>query len=277
PAAMHRQNPRIFSWITVVDQQVQEISYAQIQGGFEGAKQMIASIDEMKRAAAPWPTVKSVVQSAARQTVNAGPTAAALGDPVTDAATLAAELRKFSSEVLSGIVASYSSAESAFYNFSEGMNKAYRDSASANTEAEAAITREQAQIDADIKALQSREDDLKSAGSIILGILTLGASTTAQIIKLENQANDLRKEEERHKHELEYYQASLSAFKNAENSTKLASYALDSVQNALQQAANSVDDMVANSSTNLAVMQAYVTQFKEQFAGAVTNAQKLLE
>ena len=273
PAAMAATSESI----QLVDQQVQQISYAHIQGGFQGADDMITALAAMQSTASKWPGVKSEVEGAAKLTVDAGPTAADIGTSASEsAADLAAELQKFSDVVLKNVDTAYASAEAAFNAFSEGMSKAYSDSVNANAAASAAITRQQVQIESDIKSLQAKVDDLKSAGSIILGILTLGATTIAQIEKLQGQEASLHSEEARHQHELQLYQASLASFKNAANATKLASYALDSVQNALQQATNSVNDMVANSSTNLTVMQAYVSQFKAQYAGAVSNAQKLI-
>lgn len=262
--------------IQLVDQQITAISYAHIQGNFTGASEMAHAIIIMKTAAAAWPATKSAIIAAAQETVNAGPAAASLGAADnTTAQQMAIDVKDFVSGILNNIVSDFASAKTTFDAFNEGLDQVYSASADANRAAADAIKRDQEKIEAQIKDLQAEENDLKSAGSVILGILSFGATTIAKLNKLKQEAEQLKDEKQQHQYDLSCYQVSLSSFKNALDATKLASYALSTLSTSLQQAMNSVDDIAALTSDNLAVMQAELQQFKTEFAGAVTHAQKL--
>ncbi|MGZ5044908.1 MAG: hypothetical protein ACXV8P_08955 [Methylobacter sp.] len=262
--------------IQLVDQQVAAINYAQIQGGFEGADEMYQAIATMKNAAAAWPSVKSAILAAAQETVNAGPAAASLGDAANTVQQIAIDVKGFVAATMNKIISDFASAKNNFDTFNEAMDHAYSVSANANQAAANAIQRNRLEIDNQIQNLNAEEEDLRSAGSIIIGIFSLGISYAVEIEKLEKEANQLRNEEQQQQYQENCYQASLGSFKNALDATKLASYALSTLSTSLQQSVNSVNDIAASTSDNLIVMQAQLQQFKTEFAAAVTIVRKLM-
>jgi len=260
--------------IQLVDQQIAAINYAHVQGSFSGAEDMAQAITAMKTTAEAWPTIKSAITAAAQETVNSGPAAASLGDEDDTVQQMTTAVKAFMSGTLSHIVTDFDSAKMALDKFNEAMDQAYSTSENANRTAADAVTRDQEKIESKIKKLQAQEDDLTSAGSVILGIITLGITTIVKLNKLKEEAKQLRNEEQEHQYQLRCYQVSLASFNNALSAIKLADYALSTLSTSLQQSVNSVNDIAASTSDNFIVMQAELRQFKTEFSSAVTNAQK---
>jgi hypothetical protein len=261
--------------IQVVDQQVAAISYAQINGGFPGAGQMAQAVQRMQVAAAPWPQIKSGILQAAAKAVAAGPVAAALGNTDTTAAQLLNDMQVFAASELDPVVAGFAAATAAFNDFQIGMAQSYAFSADANQAAANAVAASQQQINDAIAMLQAREQNLSSAGSIITGIFSFGISYAVELRQLQEEAAQLGDQENQQQFMLRSYQASLGTFNNALNATKVASYALLTLSTSLQQAGNGLDDVTRSSSPNLQVMQAFLQQFKSEFALAVAKIQTL--
>lgn len=268
--------PAAIEAIQVVDQQIAAINFAQVQGGFAGAQEMAQAVGGMKNAAAPWPNVKAAIFAAARETLAAGPAAAALGNADTTAAQLAADVQAFAVGTLDKIVSDFAAAQAGFNKFSAGMDQAYSQSANANQAAANAIAQGQQQINYEIQMLNAKESNLRSASSIIIGILSAGISYAVEIRQLEQEADQLRSQEQQQSLQLAMYQNSLGSFHNALNATKLAAYALSTLSTSLQQSANAVTDVATKTNANLIVMQAELAQFKSEFAQAVATVSQLL-
>lgn len=257
--------------IRFVDQQVAAIGYATIQGGFPGAAEMAQALALMRATADQWPATRSQVMDAAQRIVEAGPAAATLG-----AGAAPSGLQAFATQVMPQLEAAFTAAVNVFNGFTQAMEKTYASSANANQAAANALTTERLQIQNQIDNLHAREQSLSSAGSIITGIFTLGISYAVQIRQLEEEQANLQNAMAQQQHEQACYQMSLGTFMNALDATKLASYALDTLQTSLQQTGNSLSDIQARSSSNPAVMAALLQQFASQFAQAVQHAQQLL-
>lgn len=268
--------PAAVESIQIVNQQIAAINYAQIQGGFEGAAQMAQAVNNMKNVAAAWPNVKAAIFSAAQQAVAAGSMAAALGHTDTTAAQLAGDVKSFTTGTLATIIASFANATAQFNAFSKAMDQAYSVSANANQAAANAIAQSQAQINYQIQMLNARQDSLRSASSIVIGIFSFGISYAVEIRQLQEEANQLSSNEQRQHLQLAMYQNSLGSFNNALNATKLASYALETLNTSLQQSSNAVSDVSGATSGNLVVMQVELEAFKNEFAQALTAVEQLL-
>lgn len=275
-APLSAATPAAIQAIQLVDQQLAAINFAQIQGGFPGAQEMAQAVAGMKNAAAPWPQVKAAIFAAAAETQAAGPVAASLGNADSTAAQLASDVQAFSNGTLNKIVADFASAQAGFNAFSAGMDQAYSSGANANQTAANAIAQSQQQINDEIAMLNARVSNLSSASSIIIGIFSLGISYAVEMRQLQEEADQLRSQEQQQAYEMSLYQNSLGSFNNALNSTKLASYALSTLSTSLQQSANAVNDISSGQNTNLIVMQAELAQFKSEFAQAVATVSQLL-
>lgn len=276
PTSLALATPAAIEAIQLVDQQIAALNFVQIQGGFQGAQQMAQAVAGMKTAAAPWPGVKAAIFAAARETLAAGPAAAALGNADSTAAQLAADVNAFATGTLTKIVSDFASAQAGFNTFSAGMDQAYSQSANANQAAANAIAQGQQQINYEIQMLNAKESNLRSAGSIIIGIFSAGISYAVEIRQLEQEADQLRSQEQQQSYQLALYQNSLGSFNNALNATKLAAYALSTLSTSLQQSANAVKDVSSTTNANLIVMQAELAQFKSEFAQAVATVSQLL-
>lgn len=257
--------------IRFFDQQVASIGYATIQGGFPGTAQMAQALGAMRGTAGQWPAVRGQVLAAAQRIVEAGPAAAALGTGADPGA-----LHDFGTQVMPQLEAAFAAAVDDFNGFNQAMETTYAASADANQAAANALTIERQQIQNQIANLRAEEQNLSSAGSIITGIFTLGISYAAQIRQLEEEQSRLQNAIAQQQNEQASYQMSLGTFMNALDATRLASYALDTLQTSLQQTGNALDDIQARTSGNPAVMAALLQQFASQFAQAVQHAQQLL-
>jgi hypothetical protein len=226
----------------------------------------------MRGTAGQWPPVRTQVVGAAQRIVQAGPAAAALGA----GGDAAAGLQAFAAQVMPQLQATFAGAVNDFNGFNQAMEHTYAASANANQAAANALMIERQQIENEIDNLRAREQSLSSAGSIITGIFTLGISYAEQIRQLQDEQASLRDAMARQQQEQACYQMSLGMFMNALDATKLASYALDTLQTSLQQTGNALNDIQARSSGNPAVMAALLQQFQSQFAQAVQHAQQLL-
>ncbi len=268
--------PAAIEAIHVVDQQIEAINFAQIRGGFPGAGEMAQAVGGMRNAAAHWPEIKNLIFYAARETLAAGQAAAALGTADTTAAQLANDVRAFATGTMSRIVADFARAQAGFNNFSSGMDRAYSQSANANQDAAHAIAQSQQQINNEIQMLNEEESQLRSAGSIIIGIFSGGISYAVEIRKLQDRANHLHSDEQQQAYQLAMYRNSLGSFNNALNATRLAAYALSTLSTNLQQSANAVNDLGTKTNANLIVMRAELAQFQTEFAQAVATVARLL-
>ena len=263
--------------IEVVDKQIAAIHFVHIQGGFNGAAQMEQAVSQMQNTASAWPSVKDSIVVAAQRSVAAGPMAAGLGSGAAgDAAQLAQQVQAFQTQVLSPLAAQFAAAQQQLNLFSQSMNQAYSQSASANQDAAAAVQRQQLQIQNEIDQLQARYNSLSSAGSILAGIFSLGISYAVEMRQIQDEQQQLRNDEQQAAFNLRSYQNALGSFSNALNATKLASYALDTLAISLQQADNKLSSISTMTSSNLAVMQAELAAFKAEFAQAVATIAQLI-
>jgi hypothetical protein len=262
--------------IQLVDHQIAILQSIHIWGNFEGGGQMAAAVAGMQVASRQWPPTRAAVVGAAQATVTEGPAAAALGASTEPLAQMVAELTAFSSEILVGLRDRFVFAGNTFAAFDAAMDRAYGTAVNANSQATAAITRYTQEVQFQIDMLRQRQSDLRSAGSVILGIFTLGATIIAQIRAIDQEINQLNQTERMLMMQQQGYQAALGGFRNAQQATQIAALALETVNTSLEQATNSLKDIIGLDSSNPVVMRAELSTFKTEFAGAVAQASRLL-
>jgi hypothetical protein len=262
--------------IQLVDHQISVLQSIHIWGNFQGAGQMEAAVAGMQAASRRWPETRAAVVGAAQATVSEGPAAASLGATTEPTAQMIAQVAAFSSQTLPGLRAKFASAGNTFAAFSQAMDQAYSAAVNANSQATAAITRDTQTVQNEIEMLRQRQSDLRSAGSIILGILTLSATIVAQIRQIDQEIGRLNQAQQTLLMQERGYQAALGGFRNAQQATQIAALALETVNTSLEQASNSLKDIIGVNSSNAVVVQAELITFKAEFAGAVVQASRLL-
>ena len=262
--------------IRMVDQQIASINDLSIPSGFSGAEQMQMALIQMQSTARGWPPVKRNILFAAQACVAYGAYATKIGMASEDAQKIIQEVSEFKVHDLNDIVTRFSSTKTQFDAFNQAMEDAYSQGANANQAAATAIDQRGLDIQNRINNLNAQINNLDSAGSIFLDIISLGGVAIADIVKIRSEISELNSEKQYEYAQERSYQLALYTFQNALNSTKLTSYALSTVGVSLQQSVNALDDVTAGSSKNLVVLRALLAQFKSQYAGAVTDAQKFL-
>jgi hypothetical protein len=263
--------------MAMLDSQLTAVEQTNVVPNFPGAQPMVNALGQMKQAAGQWPAVKSSLLVAAMDTVNAGPAASRLGVGNTvDAATLAAVLSAFVTSVLQPLQRRYRDAQTSFDTFSDTLARVESAAAVANTDAVKALDATQADIQSRVDDINAKINDLKSAGSIIVGILSGGISIAVQLKNLQDEIASLRDAERAATLQRQAYAMAYSQFTNACSAEVLAVKATATLNTALEQAVNALNDIVANSSGSLVVMQAYLTSFREEFAGAVSASRSML-
>lgn len=255
--------------MTLIDQQVSQIDAATITTSFPGAPAMVQALADMKQAAAGWAPTKAAIIAAGKAAVDAGPKAAALGQNMTDTAQIAAAVNAFAAGPMHTIVAAYAQATKDLQGFQSAMAAVESTAASANDQAKNALNAMQVQVQAEIKGIQAKIHHLKSAGSIIIGIISGGISIAVQVGKLNDAIKALNANEQRAQLEQQAYAMAYSQFANALSATNLGVQAMATLNTSLEQAQNGLKDIQVNTSTNAAVMQADLSSFRKEFAGVV--------
>lgn len=262
--------------MAMVDTQVTAVEATNIVPNFPGDQPMIDALGQMKQAAGQWPSIKGMLQAAAQATIGAGPNAATLGVNINDAEILQQLLASFVMGVLQPLQQEYQAAQGAFDNFSANLANTESLASNANAQAVQALDAEQAQIQSQIDDINAKIKDLSSAGSIIIGILSGGISIAVQMQKLKDEEASLQGEEAQAANQKQAYGMAYSQFVNASSAASLAVQATATLNTALEQAVNTLNDVSTSSSGNLIVMQAELTSFRQDFAGAVTASQAML-
>jgi len=260
--------------IQLVDHQVSILQSIHLWGNFEGAGQMEAAVAGMQAASTRWPETRAAVVGAALETVREGPAATALG--TGPSVIMDMQISLFASQILPDLRARFAAAGNTFAAFDQAMDQAYGAAVNANSAATAAITRDTQMVQNQIEMLRQRQSDLRSAGSIILGILTFSGTIIAQIRDIDRQIDQLNQDERMLMMQQQGYQAALGGFRNAQQATQIAALALETVNTSLGQATNSLKDIINVNSSNPIVVQAELISFKAEFAGAVAQASRLL-
>jgi chromosome segregation ATPase len=263
--------------MALLDGQVTAVEQANVVPNFPGAQPMVDALAQMKQAAGQWRGVKGTVVSAALSTVEAGPAASVLGvSSADDAASLAAAILTFVESTLLPLQRQYRAAQGAFDTFSENLAQAESIASDANTDAVQALDTEQAAIQAQINDINAQINQLNSASSIIIAILTGGASIEEQMANLMSEQASLRNTEQAATAQRQAYAMAYSQFTNACSAAALAVRATATLNTALEQAVNALNDVIINTSGNVMVMQAEVSSFRQEFAGAVSASQAML-
>jgi hypothetical protein len=257
-----------------VDQQVAAIHFAQYSG-FPGADQMSAATATMQTAAGGWPAAKQAVVAAAQLVVQNGPTVAQLASGATTAEQIASALTAFRQGPLVQIVAAFGGAQTQFDTFSTNLSQAYTGSTSANQTAASALQTAQIQLQISEGQLEAAERHAESAGSIAKSIFSGGIYGIVELEKIKKEYDSLHSQTDLLRAEEQAYTLSLGSFEQMLGAAKQADAALDTVNTALQQLVNSIDDTTGQTSSTLVVMQAYLVQFQTEFASAVANARNL--
>jgi hypothetical protein len=261
--------------MALLDSQVTVVEQANVTPDFPGAQPMVNALAQMKQAAGQWQEVKSTLLSAAVSTVQAGPIASVLGSGDENVASLAAVLSSFVTSVLQPLQLQYRAAQSGFDTFSAKLALAASTASNANSEAVQALSADQAAIQAQIDDINAKISQMKSAGSIIIGILTGGISIAVQLENLKNEEASLQNAEQQETAQQQAYAMAYSQFVNACSAEALAVKATATLNTALEQAVNTLNDVYASSSGNLVVMQAELASFRQEFAGAVSASQTM--
>jgi hypothetical protein len=263
--------------MAMLDDQLAAVARTNVVPNFPGAQPMVNALWQMKQAAAAWPAVKSSLLGAAQATVKAGPAAIALGTGNSgNAAALAGALSAFVTSTLQPLQQQYRVAQGSFDTFSETLARVESAASVANTDAVKALSAEQADIQSRVDDINAKINELKSAGSIIVGILTGGISIGVQLKNLEDEIGSLRDAEHAATLQRQAYGMAYSQFTNACSAEVLAVKAIATLNTALEQAVNTLNDINTSSSGNLIVMQAELASFRQEFAGAVSASQTML-
>lgn len=263
--------------MALLDGQLTAVEEANIVPNFPGAQPMVDALAQMQQAAGQWRDVKGTLLSAALSTVEAGPAASVLGISNTgDAASLAAALSGFVTSTLQPLQLRYRAAQAGFDTFSENLARVESTASAANTDAVQALDAEQAAIQAQVGDINAKINQLQSPGSIIIGILSGGISIAVQLENLKSEMASLQDAEQAATAQQQAYAMAYSQFTNACSAEVLAVKATATLNTALEQAVNTLNDIDASSSGNLIVMQAEVASFRQEFAGAVSASQTML-
>ena len=263
--------------LAMVDQQLAAVVSTNIVPNFPGSTPMVNALSQMQQVAGQWPAVKSALVAAAQATVNAGPAASALGvADAPDATALAADVSGFVTNTLQPLQTQYQNAKSGFDTFAADLANAESNAANANAGAVQALDAAQLAIQAQINEINRQIKHLKSAGSIVIGILSGGITISEEIRKLKDESASAQNHEQTYRLQQQAYSMAYSQFTNACSAESVAVTAIATVNTSLEQAVNSLDDVNTSSSSNLAVMQADVSSFGREFAGAVTAASSML-
>jgi hypothetical protein len=259
----------------MVDQQMQTLYYPNIGPWFPGAGQMANAQMTMRTAANGWPATKAAVVTAAQGVVATSGPVSMLADGTTNVAEIQEMVRGFAAGPLSALKFSFANAKNSFDNFTQNLDNAYSQSANANASALVYLTQNQIQTQAAVANYNQEINNLYSAGSVIMGIITLGATELEQIMQLRHQIQIVEQMQQNLQNEQQGYNMSLATLSNALNSTKTASLALLTLDTSIEQVLNSLNCIAAQTSSNLVVMQAELAQLKNEFAQAVQQASQL--
>jgi hypothetical protein len=263
--------------MAMLDQQLAAVGSTNVAPDFPGAAPMVSALGQMKQAAGQWPAVKAALLAAAQSTVDAGPAASLLGvSDAGDATAMAADVAGFVTSTLQPLQSHYQTATSGFDTFAGNLANVESAAGVANTDAVKALDAAQADIQSRIEHINAKIKDLKSAGSIIVGILSGGISVAVELEKLQGEIASLNSAERAETLQQQAYSMAYSQFTNACSAEAVAVKAIATVNTALQQAVNTLNDVSTGSSSNLTVMQAELSAFREDFAGAVTASRSML-
>lgn len=266
------QGEAVSEAMKLVDAQIQYIKKVQVSGGFTGASEMQNAVANMQSAVQNWPSIKEAVMNATQEVVTEVPVAQNLGSNATTAVQIENQLKAFSTNILSMLKNNLATANNNYMSFANNLESVYSASANANSTASAAIVSNENTIDNEIKSLNSKKKNLKSAGSIILGIITFGGTIDAKLIKIKKQISTLEGQEQNLAAEKLAYQLALSTFTNALQSVKLASSALETLGNSINTAYNALNDIIAKESSDVSVMKAELQAFVEDYIDAAQDA-----
>lgn len=238
--------------------------------GFTGSGQMRAAVSVMQQALAGWPAVASQVSGLADSIVHFDTESRAAITSATnaDVAAVAKSLHTDFAQVKSLGVTTLSAVQ----KFNSTVSTAYQRGATANQAAASNIAAEQQAIQLHIRDLQAQIDDLQSAGSIILGILTLGIKTAVDISNLKNKIAALHGEEARWEMDRSGYQAALSGFMCSFQAVHLLNTALDTFNLAMEQLGNKLNDALVQSSSNPTLALALLQVFQSEVDAAAAAA-----
>lgn len=277
----------------LIDSQISTINQTTSISGFDGASAMDAAIQLMKSKAALWPNVELHTKNAAQAIVNMAPKVADLCNEYLDPNRVPAdhimysdeqklqfvkdELRLFVQGPLSQLKTDFANAQNEFSNFESQLESAYSQSETANAEAIRNITAKKLELDNSIKTLNAKIDAANSAGSIILDILTLGIKAVVDVTDINNQIDKVRDQESRLNALSSMYNAAMRGFTACLSSTKIASYALITINTSLQQSHDALSNMSDSQTNNLIVIKVQIDQFKSEFADAVRAAQNIIQ
>lgn len=263
--------------LTILDQQLAAVLSTNIVPNFPGSAPMVNALAQMQQVAREWTAIKAALVGAAQATADAGPAASSLGTAnAQDAAALAADVSGFVTATLRPLQMRYQQAKSGFDAFASALANADSAAANANAGAAQALDAAQLAIQTQINEIHREIEHLNSAGSIIIGILSGGITVAEEVHKLRDQIAALQGNERTYAMQKQAYSMAYSQFTNACSAESIAVTAIATVNTSLEQAVNSLNDINTSSSSNLVVMQAYISSFRQEFAGAVTAASSML-
>ncbi|MEZ4902296.1 MAG: hypothetical protein R2822_11330 [Spirosomataceae bacterium] len=144
------------------------------------------------------------------------------------------------------------------------VDASYRDNATALQGTSDEVSRQEQQLNDQVQSLKNQIEDMDSAKSIFLGVLTCGIHTIANINDIQNQIADCQEKEVKLHYYRQLYDQANSMILSCSGAIKTASISLSNISTVLQQYINEFDDMRSSNSQSLVVMKAYLKTFKNE-------------
>ncbi|MEL6515778.1 MAG: hypothetical protein AAFV62_06320 [Pseudomonadota bacterium] len=138
------------------------------------------------------------------------------------------------------------------------------------------LSADQMRIEAQIDQIHDQIRAMKSARSVVMGIVTCGTSTSHQRAELHHMINTLRQEEAAERSDFQWASMTRAQCKNARNAANLMAAALLQLDTCVEQVLNDLADLDTGSSDNPAVMAAHLATLKTEFDAAACAARPML-
>ena len=271
PVSFSQATAGVNQAMSLIDQQIATIHA--LPWNFTGENQMQAAAETMKAALSGWPRIKDhmpmVAEAVQRLNYRANEAVGMVN------AQNVAELSHDLMDLLHKVQPQTRLLAKAGTNFSDGVQSAYQAGANANQTAQNSINAQMQQIRMHLQDLQARMNDLRSAGSIILGILTFGGTIIAQEKEINRKRSELGAEQFQLMMNQHGYETVLGGFHNINSAVSVLIQVLQALDNALQQLANKLDDVIQQSSSNPQVAITLLKVFAQEVDAAAKQASSI--
>jgi hypothetical protein len=250
--------------ITTIQDNYEQVTNTSFSGNYPSIISMNEGLTMIKQGFSTWPATKNDLENAIQLALNLKDQLDTLESSTMDE-TIIPKLNTFKSGPLSTTQSAWDTAAAHFAVFSDQLIQADVDSRAKISQAQTAFNNDENKFQSDLQNLKNEIDDFNSAGSIAIGVFTVGIYTGIKYGELKDDYNNVL--DEQHQVQEEYYQyaQALSSFTSANTCASAAVYKMTTFQASVQQVQNQLNDLPNIDSSNMIVIKALLQAIKSDY------------